>query len=153
MALGIEERSSLAWIGLLRIISGGLLVLAGIEKIRSHFRGPALTSVLESWSSAGKTFGFAKELLATYVQPRIGDVAAAVVTGELVAGVSLFFGLASRVGALIALLLNVSYFLASRETINLLMAVIDLAVLVSGGGRALGFDGMIRKSSPRWFVG
>lgn len=153
MAFGLEQRSSLGWIALLRIVSGGLFLWAGIEKVRAGFRGPELAKTLDAWSAAGKTFAVAKEQLTTYVLPRIGDVAVAVVAGEIVAGASLLFGFASRLGALVALVLNVSYFLASRETINLLMAVVDMAVLVSGGGRALGLDGVIRANSPRWFIG
>ena len=153
MPFGLEQRTPLLWIALQRIIAGGLFLWAGIEKIRQHFRGPELQKALDSWSAAGKTFGFAKEALAKYVLPRLGDVAAAVVAGELVAGCSLVLGLASRVGALIALLLNVAYYVASRESINLFMIVVALAVLVSGGGRTLGLDGSIKAGSPRWFLG
>jgi uncharacterized membrane protein YphA (DoxX/SURF4 family) len=153
MALGLEQRASLGWIGLLRIVTGGLFLWAGIEKLRSGFRGPALGVTLAAWAHDGRTFPFAYELVHTHVTPRLGDFAVAVVAGELVAGTSLFLGFASRLGAFVGLLLNVAYFLASRESINLLMAIVNLAVLVSAGGRALGLDGAIKARSPRWFLG
>jgi uncharacterized membrane protein YphA (DoxX/SURF4 family) len=153
MALGIEERASLIWIGMLRAINGGLFLLAGVKKLRAGFRGPQLATTLQGWDSAGKTFAFARDLVRDYVLPRPGDVALAVTAGELAAGASLLFGFASRLGGLVGLLLNVAYFLASREEINLLMAVVNLAVLVSGGGRAVGLDGPMRRSNPRWVLG
>ena len=153
MALGIEERSSLVWIGLLRVVNGGLFLLAAVAKIRTHFRGPTLKSELDAWGDAGKTFEFAQELLTTYVRPHLSEFALAVTAGEVVAGSSLVLGFASRPGALIGLLLNVAYFLASRESINILMAVVNLAVLVSGGGRAIGLDGAMRARNPKWLLG
>ena len=153
MALGTEQQSSLGWIGALRIITGGLFLAAAIQKLRTGFRGPALVSTLKDWDASGKTFSFMKETLAREVYSRPGNAATALVAGEIVAGVSLLIGFGSRLGALIGLLLNVSYFLVSRESINLLMAVVNLAVLVTGGGRAFGLDGGIRAKSPRWFIG
>ena len=153
MPFGTEQRSSLGWIGALRIMTGGLFLFAAIEKLRSGFRGPALVTELKSWESTGRTFSFVKDLLTKEVYSRPGDAAITLVAGELVAGISLFLGLGSRVGGLVGFLLNVAYFLVSRESINLLMAVVNLAVLVSGGGRALGLDGAIRARSPRWFLG
>jgi uncharacterized membrane protein YphA (DoxX/SURF4 family) len=153
MALGIEQRTSLIWVGLLRVINGGLFLLAGIEKVRHHFRGPELGHELDVWASSGKTFPFATEWVQLYVRPDIGNFALAATVGEFVAGGSLVLGFASRLGGLVGLLLNVSYFLASRESINLLMAVVNLAVLVSGGGRAIGIDGPMKERNPRWVLG
>jgi uncharacterized membrane protein YphA (DoxX/SURF4 family) len=147
------QRASLIWIGLLRMINGGLFLWAGVKKLQIGFRGPELLNELKVWSHAGKTFDFAQDLLKQYVIPESGNFALAVTAGELVAGASLFVGFASRLGALIALVLNVSYFLASQETINLLMAVVDLAVLSSGGGRAIGIDGVMKARNPRWIFG
>jgi uncharacterized membrane protein YphA (DoxX/SURF4 family) len=153
MPFGTEQRSSLGWIGALRIITGGLFLFAAIQKLKDGFRGPALVTELRAWESAGRTFSFVKDLLAKQVYSRPGDAATTLVVGELVAGISLFLGLGSRVGGLVGFLLNVAYFLVNREAINLLMAVVNLAVLVSGGGRAFGLDGAIRTRMPRWFLG
>jgi uncharacterized membrane protein YphA (DoxX/SURF4 family) len=153
MALGIELRASLVWVGLLRMVNGGLFLMAAFEKLKTGFRGPELKAVLQGWSNTGRTFGFAREWLSQYVAPRFGDVAFAVTAGEVVAGASLLVGFASRLGALVGLLLNIAYFLASRETINLLMAVVNLAVLVSGGGRSVGLDGPIKQRHPHWLFG
>src|SRR4051812_29230308 len=125
MALGIEQRTSLIWVGLLRVINGGLFLLAAVEKFRRGFRGPELGRELDSWAASGRTFPFATEWIQTYVRPQLGNFALAVTAGEMVAGTSLLLGFASRLGGLVGLLLNVAYFLASRETINLLMAVVN----------------------------
>ncbi len=89
MALGIEQRASLVWIGLLRVVNGGLFLAAALEKLKAGFRGPELKAVLQGWSSAGRTFGFAREWLHLYVEPRFGDIAFAVTAGEIAAGASL----------------------------------------------------------------
>src|SRR5689334_12761452 len=113
MALGIEQRTSLVWVGLLRVLNGGLFLLAAVEKLRHGFRGPELGNELDAWAAAGKTFSFATQWIQTYVRPELGNFALAVTAGECVAGGSLVLGFASRLGGLVGLLLNVAYFLAS----------------------------------------
>lgn len=148
-----SARVPLFWIALQRVVAGGLLGWAGIEKARSGFRGPQLLEQLATWQAQGRTFGFAGELLATHVQPRADLFALLVTGGEIAAGVSLVLGLASRLGALAGLALNGAYLVASGESINALLLVVHLAVLVTGGGRALGLDGPLRARSRAWFLG
>ena len=153
MALGLEERVSLGWIGLLRIVAGGILLAAGLEKVTLGFDAPALLAQLAEWRTSGLTFGWANPLLEQHVVPRAGLFATLVTAGELAAGASLLLGLASRLGALAALLMNAAYFLASREDLNLLLVGVHLAVLVAAGGRALGLDGAVKRRLPWWFLG
>lgn len=153
MVLGLAERRSLGWLALPRIVLGGLFLQAGARKLREGFDGAALQSQLDAWASGGQTMAFFRAHLEAYVLPWAGLVSGAVVAGELVAGISLLLGLGTRAGALIGLVLNVVYFLASGEQINLLAAPISLASLVAGGGRALGLDAAIRARRPRFFLG
>lgn len=153
MALGLEKRTSLGWLGLLRLAVGALFLDALWEKVRTGFGGPALTAQLASWQAAGRTFGFYRAQLQALVLPHAELVARSVEAGELAAGLSLLLGFGSRAGALIGLALNVNYFLASHQAVNLLAGLVDVAVLVSAGGRALGLDGYLKARHPRWFLG
>lgn len=153
MALGLEERTSLGWLALLRIAVGALFLDAGVQKLRQGFDGQALSAQLAQWQAAGRTFDFYRDQLAGLVLPRLDLTALAVISAELAAGASLVVGFASRAGALVGLFLNVNYFLASHQAINVLAGLVDVAVLVGAGGRALGLDGFIKTRRPRWFLG
>lgn len=153
MAFGVEARTSLGWIGLLRAVAGGILLSAGIGKLSPRFDAPALITQLSEWRTSGRSFSWTGQLIDQYVLPRADLFAHLVTAGELAAGASLLVGLASRAGAFAALLMNLAYFLVSREDINLLMVGIHLAVLVTAGGRALGLDFAIKRRLPWWFLG
>ncbi len=153
MALGIEERASLAWVGLLRLALGALFLLGAVLKLRSGFAGPALVTQLGEWRTSGKTFSFFDRELHALVLPHAVAFARLVVAGEAVAGLSLLFGVGARAGALLAIVLGAAYFLASRQAIDVFVVLIALAVLATAGGRALGFDGAIRARRPKWFLG
>lgn len=153
MALGVEARTSLGWIGLLRAVAGGILLSAGFGKLSPPFDAPALIAQLSEWRTSGRSFSWTAQLIDQYVLPRADLFATLVTAGELAAGASLLLGLASRLGAFAALLMNLAYFLVSREDINLLMVGIHLAVLVTAGGRALGLDGAVKRRLPWWFLG
>lgn len=153
MALGTEARTSLGWIGLLRAVAGGILLSAGVSKLTGRFDAPALITQLSEWRTSGRSFAWTAQLIDDHVLPRAALFATLVTAGELAAGASLLVGFASRAGAFAALLMNLAYFLVSREDINLLMIGIHLAVLVTAGGRALGLDCAVKRRLPWWFLG
>lgn len=153
MAMGLETRVSLGWIALLRVVAGGILLEAGIRKLRLGFDGAALGQQLEAWRVGGQTFGFYVEVLQGWVVPNLSLFAALVVAAELLAGLSLVLGIACRLVPVVALLLHVNYFLASGETINVVLAVVNLAVLSTAAGRAMGLDRSVRARRPGWFLG
>lgn len=153
MSFGLEERASLGWIGFLRAIAGGILLSAGIGKVAAKFDAPALIAQLADWRLSGHSFGWASSLVDQYVVPRADLFTNLVMIGEIGVGLLLLVGLASRLAAFAALLMNLSYFLVSREDINLLLIGIHLAVLVTAGGRALGLDVAIKRKLPWWFLG
>src|SRR5690554_2430265 len=115
MSFGLDKRASLGWIGLLRIISGGILLSAGIGKLAAKFDAPALIAQLAEWQLAGRSFGWAASLAQQHVVPRADLFANLVMFGELGVGLLLLVGLASRLAAFLALLMHLSYFLVSRE--------------------------------------
>jgi uncharacterized membrane protein YphA (DoxX/SURF4 family) len=153
VALGLEERTSLGWLALLRIAVGALFLQAGWAKLREGFDGQALSVQLAQWQADGRTFGFYREQLEALVLPHLSLVAVAVTGAELAAGGSLVLGLGSRVGAFVGLALNVNYYCASGQAINLVAGLVNLAVLVGAGGRALGLDGFIKNRRPRYLLG
>jgi len=153
MALGFEERSSVGWLALPRIAIGALFVEAAARKISPRLGAEQLAAQLSAWSGEGRMSGLFREHLLPVVNGQLSTFATLATAGEIAAGASLVLGLASRAGALAALAMHAAYFLASGEQVNLLAGTVDLGVLVAGGGRALGLDGLIRRSSPRFFLG
>lgn len=153
MALGIEQRASLGWIGLLRAVAGGILLFAGLSKLSPPFDAPALITQLADWKTSGHSFAWASQLINQHVVPRADLFATLVTAGEIAVGLSLLVGFGARLGAFAGLLMNLAYFLVSREDINLLLVGIHLAVLVTAGGRALGLDGAVKRRLSWWFLG
>lgn len=153
MSLGLEQRASLGWIGFLRAIAGGILLSAGVGKLSMKFDAPALIAQLADWRLSGHSFGWAASLAEQHVLPRAELFTNLVIIGELGVGLLLLLGLASRLAAFTALLMHLSYFLVSREDINLLLVGIHLAVLVTAGGRALGLDLVVKRKLSWWFLG
>lgn len=153
MAFGLDQRVSLGWIALLRIVAGGVLLGAAFTKVALGFDAQALVGQLAAWQAEGRSFAWVKTLLDEHVVGDAAFFARLVVLGEICAGLSLVLGLASRVGALVALVLALAYFLASREDINLLLVGVHLAVLVTGAGRTLGLDLVLKRKWSWWFLG
>ena len=78
-----------------------------------------------------------------------------VMAGELVAGLSLLFGVATRVGAAIAMLLFLNYMLAkgrmfwSPDSEDAAVFFSALVVCLAAAGRTLGADALLHRRWPR----
>ena len=78
-----------------------------------------------------------------------------VMTGELVAAISLFTGTATRIGALIAMFLFLSYMLAkarmfwSPDSEDAAVFFIALVVFLGSAGRVWGIDAFLARRWPR----
>lgn len=108
---------------------------------------------MAEWKLSGRSFGWAATLAEQQVVPRAELFTNLVMVGELGVGLLLLLGLASRLAGFLALLMHLSYFLVSREDINLILGGVCLAVLVTAGGRALGLDVAVKRKLPWWFLG
>ena len=78
-----------------------------------------------------------------------------VMIGELVAGLSLLFGVATRVGAVIAMMLFLNYMLAkgrmfwSPDSEDAAVFFSALVVCLAAAGRTLGVDALLHRRWPR----
>lgn len=78
-----------------------------------------------------------------------------VIVGEAGLGLLFLFGLLTRVAALLALVMNAGYLLATMHlsptyiSANTAFLVMELAVLMAGAGRMFGMDGMMGKKKSK----
>jgi uncharacterized membrane protein YphA (DoxX/SURF4 family) len=107
--------------------------------------------------------GFYQPFVERMVLPNAGLFAILATLGEWVVGLSLIFGLFTRVGALIAINLNLNFMfikgLASAGgSIDRLFLLACLAFLLASAGLELGLDGVLSRALGRipvvgWFAG
>jgi uncharacterized membrane protein YphA (DoxX/SURF4 family) len=89
------------------------------------------------------------------VVPHATTFSVLVMTGELVAGLSLLFGIATRAGAAIAMLLFVNYMLAkgrmfwSPDSEDAAVFFSALVVGLAAAGRSFGVDALLHRRWPR----
>jgi uncharacterized membrane protein YphA (DoxX/SURF4 family) len=131
---GILARAALV---LLRIYLGVIFLVAAWPKFRGYFT-PELTGFLEKVSLEN------------------GHMLAAVVMwGELLVGVTMVLGLFTRFSAAVALVLTVNSMLAkgawfwTPSSSDAAFAVISLALLIGAAGRTLGLDASLARRWPR----
>lgn len=120
-----------------------------------------LTNFLKG--SLPKAESFYQPLIEQVVLPNAGLFAQLATLGEWVVGFSLVLGLFTRVGALIALNLNLNFMLikglaSAGGSIDRLFFLVCLAFLLASAGLAFGLDGVISRAFGRipvigWFAG
>ena len=81
-----------------------------------------------------------------------------VVAGELTAGLLLFLGVGSRVGALVGIWMNLNYLMMkgwlNNDAFNdRTWIVCQLVLFLTGAGLVAGLDGLLRNHLPRWLTG
>ncbi len=95
-----------------------------------------------------------KPFIQGVVVPHISLFATLIIAGELVAGVTLLLGIATRAGAIIAIALNCNYLMAkglppwapaSNDAADIILAV---TVLLCSAGRYYGLDAILAKRGP-----
>src|SRR5207248_8405582 len=110
--------------------------------------------------AAGNPIGWYKDFLETTVLPHAALFATLQTLGEVAVGLGLFFGIMTRLTALIGLLLALNFGLATQwmsfgqQGFHLLLITSMIIFLGARAGRVWGLDGLIlRKASPssrRW---
>src|SRR5512145_1573052 len=104
---GILARAALV---LLRIYLGAVFLIAALPKLSLDFT-PTLVGFLER-VALQKGHPFYQEFVRQVLLPNASAVAVLVSWGELLVGVTLILGLATRLSAAIALLLTINYMFA-----------------------------------------
>jgi thiosulfate dehydrogenase [quinone] large subunit len=131
---GILARGALV---LLRVYLGVVFLLAALPKLQKDFT-PVLT-------------GFVEQV----VLPNAPVFAVLVTWAELLVGVTLILGLATRFSAAVALVLALNYMLAkgawfwTSSSNDAAFVAISLALLIGAAGRTLGLDTLLARRWPR----
>jgi uncharacterized membrane protein YphA (DoxX/SURF4 family) len=81
-----------------------------------------------------------------------------VVAGELIAGLLLFLGLGTRLGALIGMWMSLNYMLMKGWLVNEAMLdrgyfACQLVIFLAGAGLVAGLDGLLKDRLPSWLTG
>jgi thiosulfate dehydrogenase [quinone] large subunit len=147
---GILARAALTF---LRIYLGIIFLLAAWPKVQEDF-APGLTRFLDQVALT-KGHPFYQPFIREVVIPHTTLFATLIVWGELLVGISLVLGLATRLSAVTALLLTVNYMLAkgawpwTPSSNDAAFAAIAVALIVGAAGRTLGLDAFLAKRWPR----
>jgi thiosulfate dehydrogenase [quinone] large subunit len=151
---GILARAALAF---LRIYLGVVFLLAVWPKLQSDFT-PGLTGFVEK-VGLEKGHPFYQEFLRRVVLPNPTLFSALVTWGELLVGITLVLGLATRLSAAMALVLTVNYMFAKGawfwipSSNDAAFAALSVALLIGAAGRTFGLDAILAKrwpGSPFW---
>lgn len=146
----------------MRILVGALWINGGVEKILN----PAFPAQLEQSLLAGSFTAQAPPFLGSFVQqtilPNVETVAQLIRFGELAVGLALLFGLLVNPAALVSAVFSAALFLAQGGpdlgtgltapqffTINLLVALISVAILLSPSAKDSSLDAGIARRRPR----
>jgi thiosulfate dehydrogenase (quinone) large subunit len=144
---GILARAALAF---LRIYLGLVFLSASIPNLRGGY-APNLSAFLNDVALT-KSAEFYREFLQAVVVPNVPLFATLIPWGELLVGITLLLGLATRLSAAGALLLLVNCMLArgALGTSNdAALAAMALAILVGAAGRTFGIDAVLARRWPR----
>ncbi len=150
---GGEWKTGLALLPV-RFLIGFYYLRFGYQKWTSGFlSGKDLVNSLDSWLP--KTHpAFYKEFVQSTLLPHASTVAWLVTVGEFLVGLCLLLGLLTRFSALMGIVMNVNYVMAMGLAplafhANQLFLAGELAMIIGGAGRFLGFDYFLAKKWPR----
>ena len=151
---GILARGALV---LLRVYLGVVFLVAAVPKLRQDFT-PGLTGFVQQ-VALQRAHQFYQRFLEQVVLPNAPVFAALVTWGELFVGVTLIFGLLTRLSAAVALVLALNYMFAkgawfwTPSSNDAAFVAIALALLIGAAGRTLGVDAFLARRwrrSPFW---
>ena len=119
----------------LRVLFGLLLISSGWTWLHRPDPAAYLASAVEPALETGRPFGFYEPFLRAVVAPHLGVFAGLVGWGELLSGVSLTLGLATRLGAAVIAFQFLNYGLLGGPS-SLLAHAIMIAIGPSSGSSA-----------------
>ena len=145
---------SAALLSALRVYLGVVFLVAAWSKLTAVGGfSPRLRGFVEQ-AALPNAHGFYRPFLATLVIPNATAFAVLVTLGELLVGLSLFTGTATRVGGFGAAFLTLNYLFAkgnwfwAPSSNDAAMFMIALAVAIGAAGRAFGVDYWLSKRWP-----
>jgi thiosulfate dehydrogenase (quinone) large subunit len=153
----MTERVPLAHLFPLRILFGVILVIEGWGKLQGDWlHGTPLATSLGNWLAADKPYGFFLPFVkVAFAHPKI--FGALVTIGELTIGLSLLFGVLTRISSALGALMLLSFALGNGQGLAppgnaLLMSAVCVLFVFAPPGRFLGVDMLLRDRLPRWML-
>lgn len=148
---GSRENQALAF---LRVTTGLFFLYQGLQKLKegSHFT-QALPGILHHWAVTNPLVWY-KSFLLQGVIPHAPLFAQLVIFGEIAVGVSFLLGFFIRFSGPCAVLMNLSYLLASQQTgpaalgVNLAFILISMSLFWGNAGHYCGLDQFIQYKNP-----
>jgi uncharacterized membrane protein YphA (DoxX/SURF4 family) len=150
---GILARAALA---VLRIYLGVIFLIAAGLKLSTDYT-PAMTGFLQQ-VALEKGHPFYQEFVQRVVLPNVSAFAALVMWGELLVGVCLVLGLATRAASVAALTLSLNDMFAhgawfwTPSSSDAARVAIAFALIIGAAGRTLGLDALLARRWPRAFL-
>jgi uncharacterized membrane protein YphA (DoxX/SURF4 family) len=151
-----SSRTYAFWLALVRILTGAIWIAHGVSKFTdaAAFMPPsgAMSGFLQK-ALTTSTGGYHTFLMSTVI-PNINLFAELVRLGEVLVGVSLILGAATRLGGLVGVVLAVNYMLAKGDVLtSVTLQGLDFTILVLSAvhlvlptGRSLGVDALFIRS-------
>lgn len=153
----MNERVPLAVLVPLRLLVAAILLLEGYQKFMGGwFHGDALLRTTQAWLDAGRPYHFFVGVVKTaHAHPKI--FGSLITIGEFSIGLCMLLGVATRLSAMLGVLLLGSIAAASGQGLAppgnaLLMTAIMATFVLSPPGRTFGLDQMLRMKLPRWMI-
>lgn len=156
-----SPRTYAFWLALLRIVTGIAWISHGVPKFThdAMFMPPNGFFVSMTTSGIAHSVGPYHDFLLNSVQPHIGLFANLVRFGEVLIGCALFFGLLTRLGGFVGIVLTLNYMavkgslgsFSAWSSIDVAMLALSAINFVLPTGRFLGVDALLGrapKSAP-----
>jgi thiosulfate dehydrogenase [quinone] large subunit len=142
------------WLALVRIFIGYIWLNSAIEKIAGGEFVGGMAKTLGYFASKNP-IGWEKDFLINVAIPNATVFGYLSMYGELLVGLALLLGIFSQVGAIAGLFLSLSFYFAagwtspSTETVNLVMAGVQVVLLLSGAGKVLSIEQFVYDRLPK----
>ena len=150
----LKTNDSAIWLALVRIFVGYIWLNAAIEKIEGGQFVAGMGKTLAAFASKNP-YGWEKDFLTNIAIPNATLFGTLSMYGELLVGVALLLGIFSQVGALAGLFMSLNFYFAagwtgaSTETLNLVLAGVQVILLLSGAGKVLSVEQALYDRLPK----
>lgn len=133
--------------------SGTGKVQSILSNATAYFAG--MSKVFGAVWAKSNPYPFMVDFLTKTAVPNAATVVAIIAIFEVLVGISLLFGVLTRLGALGGIVMNVIFYLAAGHTspstagLGLVMIGAQLAMMIAPGGRVLGLDAILHRKFAR----
>ena len=150
----LKTNDSAIWLALVRIFVGYIWLNAAIEKIEGGTFVATIGKTLAAFASKNP-YGFEKAFLTNIAIPNATLFGTLSMYGELLVGLALLLGIFSELGAVAGLFMSLNFYFAagwtgaSTESLNLVLAGVQVILLLSGAGKVLSVEQALYDRLPK----